>query len=64
MKSLLRWFLSWWVRAEVRPEGAIERIGAATAAPVCYVLERRSVVDAALLESICKRRGLPSPAGR
>ncbi|MFO0510325.1 MAG: glycerol-3-phosphate 1-O-acyltransferase PlsB [Gammaproteobacteria bacterium] len=64
MKSLLRGFLSWWVRAELRPEGAIERIGAATAAPVCYVLERRSVVDAALLESICKRHGLPSPAGR
>ena len=64
MKSLLRWFLSWWVRAEVRPEGAIERIGAVTAAPVCYVIERRSVVDAALLESICKRHGLPSPAGR
>ena len=64
MKSLLRWFLSWWVRAELRPEGAIERIGAVTAAPVCYVIERRSVVDAALLEAICKRHRLPSPAGR
>jgi len=64
VKSLLRWFMSWWVRAEVRPEGAIERIGAVTAAPVCYVIERRSVVDTALLASICKRRGLPSPTGR
>lgn len=64
MRSLLRWCLSWWVRAEVRPEGALERIGAARAAPVCYVLERRSVVDAALLESICQRDGLPSPADR
>ncbi|NBU25297.1 MAG: glycerol-3-phosphate 1-O-acyltransferase PlsB [Gammaproteobacteria bacterium] len=64
MKSLLRWILSWWVRAELRPEGALEGIGAAVAAPVCYVLERRSVVDAALLESVCARHGLPSPAGR
>jgi glycerol-3-phosphate O-acyltransferase len=64
VKSLLRWFMSWWVRAEVRPEGAIERIGAVTAAPVCYVIERRSVVDTALLASICKRQGLPSPTGR
>ena len=56
--------MSWWVRAEVRPEGAIERIGAVTAAPVCYVIERRSVVDTALLASICKRQALPSPTGR
>jgi len=29
---LLRLVMSWWVRAEVRPEEALQQIGAATAA--------------------------------
>lgn len=62
--SLLRLVMSWWVRAEVRPEDALERIGAATAAPICYVLERRSSADSALVAQVCRRHGLPPPDGR
>ena len=61
---LLRLVMSWWVRAEVRPEEALQQIGAATAAPVCYVLERRSVADTALVADLCRRHGLPPPDGR
>ena len=56
--------MSLWVRAEVRPEDALRQIVAATAAPVCYVLERRSAADAALVTDICRRNGLPPPDGR
>ena len=56
--------MSLWVRAEVRPEDALRQIVAATAAPVCYVLERRSAADVALVADICRRNGLPPPDGR
>ena len=61
---LSRLVTSWWVRAEVRPEEALQRIGAATAAPVCYVLERRSSADTAVVADVCRRHGLPPPDGR
>ena len=56
--------MSLWVRAEVRPEDALRQIVAATAAPVCYVLERRSAADVAVVADICRRNGLPPPDGR
>ena len=50
MKFLWRGLMSLWVRAEVRPDDALRQIVAATAAPVCYVLERRSTADVAFNE--------------
>ena len=64
MKFLWRGLMSLWVRAEVRPDDALRQIVAATAAPVCYVLERRSTADVALVADICRRNGLPPPDGR
>ncbi|MCE2873747.1 MAG: 1-acyl-sn-glycerol-3-phosphate acyltransferase [Xanthomonadales bacterium] len=64
MKFLWRGLMSLWVRAEVRPEDALRQIVAATAAPVCYVLERRSAADVAVVADICRRNGLPPPDGR
>ena len=43
---------------------ALERIGAVHASPVCYLLERKSRVDEAVLENLCARVGLPRPSGR
>jgi glycerol-3-phosphate O-acyltransferase len=60
----LRWLLSLWVKPEVKPEAALAAIGAQQAAPVCYIFERRSAIDVAVLESICIRQGLPRPRGR
>ncbi|MFZ9708701.1 MAG: glycerol-3-phosphate 1-O-acyltransferase PlsB [Steroidobacteraceae bacterium] len=64
LRQLLARLLSVWVRFEVRPENALERIGAVQASPVCYVLERRSFVDEAVLENLCARHSLPRPSGR
>ncbi|MCU0758716.1 MAG: glycerol-3-phosphate 1-O-acyltransferase PlsB [Steroidobacteraceae bacterium] len=64
MNPLLRSLLSLWVRIEVRPEESIARIGTVPAAPVCYVMERRSRVDLGALEIACGRHGLPPPGGR
>jgi glycerol-3-phosphate O-acyltransferase len=64
VKFLWRGLMSLWVRAEVRPDDALQQIVAATAAPVCYVLERRSAADVALVADICRRNGLPPPDGR
>jgi len=60
----LRWLLSLWVKPEVKPEAALAAIGAQQAAPVCYIFERRSAVDVAVLENLCIRQGLPRPRGR
>jgi glycerol-3-phosphate O-acyltransferase len=64
MNPILRRLLSLWVRAEVRPEAAVTRIGAVPGAPVCYVMERRSRVDQGALEIVCARHRLPRPGGR
>lgn len=52
------------MRLEVQPDSALARIGAAQAAPVCYLFERESRTDEAVLENLCIRHGLPRPAGR
>jgi len=64
MYALLRRLLALWVKPEVRPESAPGSIGAVPGSPVCYVLERRSVTDLAVLENFCARHGLPRPSGR
>lgn len=64
MIAPLRWLLSLWVKPEVKPEAALAAIGAQQAAPVCYIFERRSAVDVAVLENLCIRQGLPRPRGR
>jgi glycerol-3-phosphate O-acyltransferase len=64
MSAVWRRLFALWVKPEVRPESAPGSIGAVTAAPVCYVLERRSAVDLAVLENLCVRHGLPRPSGR
>lgn len=64
LSAVLRRGLDLWVRPEVRPESATAAIGTVQASPVCYVLERRSAVDLAALENLCRREGLPRPSGR
>ena len=64
MQAVLRRLLALWVKPEVVPAAAPEKIGAVTAAPVCYVLERRSAIDLAVLENLCVRHFLPRPSGR
>ena len=64
MSAVLRRAFAFWVKPEVRPESAPGSIGAVQASPVCYVLERRSAVDLAVLENLCRRHGLPRPSGR
>ena len=56
--------LAKWVRSEVRPDSAFAAIGTRQAAPVCYVLERRSAADVAVLANECARHEVPSPHGR
>jgi glycerol-3-phosphate O-acyltransferase len=63
MQGVLSRVLALWVRATLRPEDAAARIGGRTV-PVCYVLERRSRVDLAVLQSVCVRDRLPRPGRR
>jgi glycerol-3-phosphate O-acyltransferase len=63
MQGVLSRVLALGVRATLRPEDAAARIGAKTI-PVCYVLEQRSHVDLAVLQSVCVRERLPRPGRR
>jgi glycerol-3-phosphate O-acyltransferase len=63
MESLLARFFALWVRARLEPADAATRL-AASSAPVCYVLERRSPVDLAVLRNLCARERLPRPRRR
>jgi glycerol-3-phosphate O-acyltransferase len=63
MQGVLSRVLALWVRATLRPEDAPARIGGKSV-PVCYVLERRSRVDLAVLQSVCVRERLPRPGRR
>ncbi len=56
---LVRGFVALWVRPSVLPDDVRERLGSGR--PVVYVLEKRSIVDMAVLEYVCKERGLPPP---
>ncbi len=63
MDWLLRRLLSLWVRAAVHPDDCAARLAARTA-PVCYVLERASSTDLAVLQNVCARGKLPRPGAR
>ena len=58
MQGVLRRVLALWVRATLRPEDAAARLAGRTV-PVCYVLERRSPSDLAVLQNVCVRERLP-----
>ena len=56
---LVRRFVSLWVRPSVLPDGLAERF--AQGGAVVYALEKRSVIDLAVLEYACRERSLPMP---
>jgi glycerol-3-phosphate O-acyltransferase len=59
----VRRVLSLWVRATIKPDDAVAAIAAGDR-PVCYVLERESQTDFAVLNGVCARHNLPRPARR
>jgi glycerol-3-phosphate O-acyltransferase len=59
----VRRILSLWVRVTIKPDDAAARI-AASLRPVCYVLERESQTDLAVLCLVCARLSLPRPERR
>jgi len=63
MEWLLRRLLPLWVRVTVRPDDIAARL-AARPAPVCYLLERASATDLAVLQNACARSRLPRPGAR
>jgi glycerol-3-phosphate O-acyltransferase len=56
---LVRRFVSSWVRPSILPDGLVERF--AKGRPVVYALEKRSVVDLAVLDYACREKALPMP---
>jgi glycerol-3-phosphate O-acyltransferase len=60
---LLHRVLAIWVRFRVLPEDMAARLQSRTAR-VCYVLERRSITDLAVLQRACVRLKLPRPGKR
>ena len=63
MNWLLHRVLAIWVRFRVLPEDIPARLQSRAAA-VCYVLERRSITDFAILQRACVRLKLPRPRKR
>src|ERR1700675_532700 len=59
----VRKVLSLWVRVTIKPDDAVAAVGARPR-PVCYVLERESQTDFAVLNSVCAQHNLPRPARR
>jgi glycerol-3-phosphate O-acyltransferase len=55
--------LGLWVQVTIKPDDAAAEI-AACPRPVCYVLERESQTDLAVLNNACARLRLPSPERR
>ncbi|MBV8144202.1 MAG: glycerol-3-phosphate 1-O-acyltransferase PlsB [Gammaproteobacteria bacterium] len=60
MSWLLRKVLALWVRVRVLPEDAAAQLRGRPR-PLCYVLERRSATDLAVLQEWCARLRLPRP---
>jgi glycerol-3-phosphate O-acyltransferase len=56
---LVRRFVAFWVRPSILPDNFAERLG--TGRTVIYALEKRSVIDVAVLEYVCRERSLPMP---
>ena len=63
MDSLLARLVALWARARLEPADIGARLRD-SAVPVCYVLERRSAVDLAVLRALCARARLPRPRRR
>lgn len=63
LSTLLRRLLALWVRFTVRPDDAAARLRSHPN-PVCYVLERRSVTDLAVLQNASVALKLPRPQKR
>ncbi|HEU4626122.1 MAG TPA: glycerol-3-phosphate 1-O-acyltransferase PlsB [Steroidobacteraceae bacterium] len=63
MNWFLRRLLALWVRFTVRPEDAVARLRSHPK-PICYVLERRSVTDLAVLQNATVKLKLPRPQKR
>jgi glycerol-3-phosphate O-acyltransferase len=56
---LVRRFVASWVRPSILPDDLAERFPRGR--PVVYALEKRSVVDLAVLEYVCREKSLPMP---
>ncbi len=63
MSGLLNRVLALWVRYKILPEDGGARLRERRR-PVCYVIERRSAVDLAVLHNVCARLNLPGPRRR
>lgn len=63
MNWLLRRLLGLWVRFKVRPDD-VAALLAGRSRPICYVLERHSVTDLAVLQDACLALKLPRPGRR
>lgn len=61
MNWLVRWLLAVWVRFKVVPDDVLERLHGERSHPLCYVLERSSVTDLAVLQHACIRLKLVRP---
>jgi glycerol-3-phosphate O-acyltransferase len=59
----VRKLLGLWVRVTIKPDDAVKAI-ASRPRPVCYVLERESQTDFAVLSGVCTQHNLPRPARR
>jgi glycerol-3-phosphate O-acyltransferase len=59
----VRKILGLWVRVTIKPDDAIAEL-VSRPRPVCYVLERESQTDFAVLNMVCTRHNLPRPARR
>jgi len=59
----VRKVLGLWVRTAIKPDDAAAAI-AARPRPVCYVLERESQTDLAVLSMVCTQLSLPRPERR
>ena len=59
MLPFVRWLVALWVRPSVLPDDLHARIGRERR--VVYALEKRSVIDLAVLEHVCAERSLPDP---
>jgi glycerol-3-phosphate O-acyltransferase len=60
MNWLLRQLLALWVRYRVLPDNVAAQLRGLDH-PLCYVLERRSVTDLAVLQQACRQLRLPRP---
>ena len=56
---VVRWLVAVWVRPSVLPDDVRSRLGGG--GTLVYALEKRSVIDLAVLEYVCRERGLPDP---